>query len=116
MVKTLKNGTRVEFFRAAIVIYDFADGDQAEVSQIVSAHPGQAVAFLSTTFTPTVFSQAENTQRTFVFLRGAVDESEVDPAFPAQWLSPGDFIPAIPGNISVEATQTALKAHECTPD
>lgn len=108
MKKTLKNGTQVVEFPGAIVVYNFSGADDAELSQIVSAHPGEATVFVATEFDRTVFSQAENTTRTFIFMRGAIDEASVDPTYPAQWVSPGDFIPAVPGNVSVEATDSGF--------
>lgn len=104
MKKTLKNGTQVVEFPGAIVVYNFSKGDSPEMSQIVSANPGEATVFVNSKYDCSVFSQAENTMRTFIFLRGAVDESAVDPTYPAQWVSAGDFIPAVPGNVSIEAT------------
>lgn len=116
MKKTFKNGTQVVEFPGAIVVYNFAGADNAELSQVVSAHPGEAVVFVATKFDRTVFSQAENTRRTFIFMRGAVDEASVDPTYPAQWVSPGDFIPAVPGNVSVEATESGFIVTSLTSD
>lgn len=116
MKKTFKNGTQVVVFPGAIVVYNFSGADAAEVSQVESANPGAATVFVATKFDRTVFSQAENTTRTFIFLRGAVDEAAVDPTYPAQWVSPGDFIPAVPGNVSVEATATGFKVTSFSAD
>lgn len=116
MKKTLKNGTQVVNFPGAIVVYNFRKGDDPELSQIVSAHPCEATVFVTSQYDRTVFSQAENTVRTFIFLRGVVDDSAVDPTYPAQWVSPGDFIPAVPGNVSIEATPTGFTVTSLSPD
>lgn len=116
MKKTFNNGTQVVVFPGAIVVYNFSSADAAELSQVVSANPGAATVFVATKFDCTVFSQAENTTRTFIFMRGAVDESAVDPTYPAQWVSAGDFIPAVPGNVSVEATATGFKVTSLSAD
>lgn len=115
-IVNLTGGAKAAIFPSAIVVYNYAEGGDAELSQIVSAHPGQAVVFVSTKFDPSVFSQAENTTRTFIFLRSDGLAAKVDPTYPAQWVSPGDFIPALPGNVCVEASDTGFTVSSVAPD
>lgn len=118
MIKTvnLPGGAQAAIFPSAIVVYNYADGGESELSQIISAHPGQAVIFVATRFDKAVFSQAENTMRTFIFLDADGLKASVDPTYPAQWVTPGDFIPALPGNISIEATPAGFIVSSIAPD
>lgn len=112
----LPGGGSIKLFPSGIVVYNFASDDDGRLSQTLSAHPGMPVVFLSTEFNRNVFSQAENRNRAFIFSRQAVDPATVDPVYPAQWVSDGDFIPALPGNLCVTATLTGFKVDTVPPD
>lgn len=113
---TLPSGAKYIEYPGVSIIFNFAAADDARLAQLLASRPGIPVAFLATAYDPAVFSQAENTTRTFIFLRGAIDPASVPAYYPAQWVSPGDFIPAIPGNISVQATSTGFTVATLPPD
>lgn len=116
-IKTLPSGAKYAEFPSATVVYNFsAPADEAPLAQLLEHRPGVPVAFLATRFDPKVFSQAENTTRTFIFQRGPVDPAQVPAYYPAQWLSPGDIIPAIPGNLSIQATASGFAIDTLPPD
>lgn len=117
-METLKSGAKVQIFPSAIVVYNFSDGDDADgkLAQIVSAHPGTAVVFISTKFARSVFSQAENRNRAFIFDRSKIDPATVDPVYPAQWVSDGDMLPGLPGNLSLVATDGGFRVTSLPPD
>lgn len=115
----LNSGARVKLFPSAIVVYNFSSGDDADgkLAQILSAHPGEAVVFISNKYTPTVFDQAETRNRTFIFDRTSINPAEVDTEYPAQWVSEGDIIPGLPGNISLESLAGgAFRVTSLAPD
>lgn len=112
----LGKGGRVALFPSSIVVFNFNDDDDGKLSQVVSSHPGVPVLFISTVFHPSVFSQAEGRNRTFVFASKFVDREQVDPEYPAMWLAEGDFIPELPGNISLEATDRGFRVDTVPPD
>lgn len=112
----LPAGGCIKLFPSGIVVYNYADADNGRLSQVMSANPGMPVIFLSTKFNRKVFSQAEGRNRAFIFLRGAVDPESVDPVYPAQWLSAGDMLPGLPGNLSVTATDGGFRVRTTAPD
>jgi len=115
-VTKLPAGGCIKLFPSGIVVYNYAADDDGRLSQAISANPGMPVVFLSTKFNRDVFSQAEGRNRTFIFLRGAVDPESVDPTFPAQWLSAGDTLPGLPGNLSVTASDGGFRVRTTAPD
>lgn len=110
------NNSKIELFPSAVIVYNFTAELEAKLSQSLSAHPGEPVLFLSTVYNPEVFSQAENHNRTFVFSRKFINPAEVFPEYPAQWLSEGDFIPQLPGNLRVTATDRGFTVRTIPPD
>lgn len=100
----LSGKSRTELFGSAIIVFNFDGDEDGTLARLVSAHPGLPVIFLSTRFNRDVFSQAEGRNRLFIFSTAAIDPATVDPTYPAQWLSPGDLLPALPGNLTVAAT------------
>lgn len=112
----LDNGGRAVIFPSGLVVFNFADDDDGKLSQIVSSNPGMPVVFLSTRFNRDVFSQAEGRNRTFVMSAKYIDRNDVDPTYPAQWLSEGDTIPDVPGNVSVTATDRGFIVETLSPD
>lgn len=112
----LDKGGRAAIFPSGLVVFNFADDDDGRLSQVVSSHPGMPVVFLSTEFHPEVFSQAEGRNRTFVLASKFIEHDSVDPEYPAQWLSEGDTIPNLPGNVSVTATDRGFRVDTLQPD
>ncbi len=109
-------GGRVVVFPSALVVFNFNGDDEGRLSQAVSANPGMPVLFISTAFCHKVFSQAEGRNRTFVFASKFVDRNDVDETYPASWLSEGNFIPELPGNLSVMATNRGFRVDALPPD
>lgn len=107
---------RAVIFPSAILVFNFDGDDEGKLSQIVSAHPGMPVIFLATKFHREVFSQAEGRNRSFIFATKYVNRDDVDPVYPAQWLSEGDVLPALPGNVSVTATDRGFRVDTIDPD
>ncbi len=105
----LLDGGRAVILPDVIVVYNFVRDDDGILGQLFSANPGKPSVFLSTVWQEEVFGQAANTNRSFVFHRSFVDQAEADPQMPAQWLSAGHLMPALPGNISVTATATGFE-------
>ncbi|MCM1310505.1 MAG: hypothetical protein NC301_05700 [Bacteroides sp.] len=114
----LNSGAKVKLFPSAIVVYNFSDGDDADgkLAQILSSHPGESVVFINTKYSPEVFEQAETRNRAFIFDRTKINPDCVDPEFPAQWVSEGDFLPGLPGNLSLEASAEGLRVTSLPPD
>lgn len=112
----LPGGGQVKLFPSAIAVYNFASDDDGKLSRIISANPGMPIVFLSTKFNRNVFSQAEGHNRTFIFYAGTIDRSNVDPTYPADWISDGDFLPGVPGNLSIEATDGGFRIRTLPPD
>lgn len=104
-----------KIFPDGIVVYNFDDDDDGKLSQIISSNPGKPVVFLSTKFNRNVFSQAEGHNRAFIFLRDAIDPAGVDPEYPAQWVSDGDCLPGLPGNLNVTATAGGFLVETLSP-
>lgn len=113
---TLGGSGRAIVFPSAILVFNFDNDDDARLSQILSAHPGMPVVFLGTKFNREVFSQAEGRNRTFVFATKFVNRDEVDPVYPAMWLSDGDILPDLPGNVSVTGTDRGFRVDTLAPD
>lgn len=109
------NNTQIALFPSSIVVFNFTHDFADRLAQTVSAHPGMPVLFLNTIFDRSVFSQAENTLRTFIFSRDHISSDAVDSTYPAQWISGGDIIPALPGNIQVAATPTGFTVTSLPP-
>ncbi len=42
--------------------------------------------------------------------------STVDPTFPAQWVSDGDILPGLPGNLTLTATDGGFRVTSLSPD
>lgn len=114
----LNSGAKVKLFPSAIVVYNFSDGDDADgkLAQVISSHPGEAVVFINTRFSRSVFDQAETRNRAFILDRTKIDPATVDPELPAQWVSEGDFLPGLPGNLSLEADSTGIRVTSIPPD
>lgn len=86
---------------SVILVFDFHDEQEGPLSQLLSAHPGMPVVFVcSGHFTRTIFSLAENRNRTFV-LSTDIPATEVPEGSPVQWLKPGLLIPDMPGDVIV---------------
>ena len=100
----MNDGGKIKIFPSAIVVFNITTEDEGQHSRILSANPGMPVLFLATKFNRNVFSQAEGHVRTFIFADGPVNPASVDPEYPAQWISAGDYLPGLPGNLSVSAT------------
>lgn len=103
-------------FPGGIVVFNFDNDDDGTLSQILSSKPGMPVVFLSTEFNRNVFSQAESRNRAFIFSRDAIDPASVDPEYPVQWVSDGDYLPGLPGNLSVTATADGFRVQTLSPD
>lgn len=112
----LSSGAQAEVLPSSIVVFNFASDDDGKLAQLVSANPGMPVAFLATRFNREVFSQAEGRNRTFVFNSKFVDPADVDPVYPAQFLGEGDMLPALPGNLTVTATDRGFRVDTLPPD
>ena len=113
----LNSNAEVRIFPDAIVVFNFSDGDDADgkLAQIVSANPVMPVVFINTEFSASVFSQAETRNRAFIFDRTKINPAGVSPELPAQWVSEGDFLPGLPGNISVEAADGGFRVTSLPP-
>lgn len=115
-IQIAPQGGRVVVFPSALVVFNFSGDDDGRLSQVVSANPGMPVLFVSTVFCREIFSQAEGRNRTFVFASKFVDRSAVDETYPASWLGEGNFIPEVPGNLSVTATDRGFRVDALPPD
>ncbi len=115
-VEYLAHGGRISVFPSAVVVFNFADGDDASLSQVLSANPGKPVLFISKKYDKAIFSQAEGRTRTFILASGFIDRKSVDPEYPAQWLDAGDMIPGVPGNLSVSAAENGFWVNSLPPD
>lgn len=100
--------SRIEVLPTAIAVFNFDIAQEDSLAGLVSSHPGLPVIFLSTRLNRDVFSQAEGRNRVFIFSTATIDPAEVDSTYPAQWLSPGDLLPALPGNLTVAATPSGF--------
>lgn len=105
----------VRIFPDAIVVYNFTDGADSELAQVLSAHPGVPVVFISTKFSRSVFNQAETRNRAFIFDRATIDPATVNPEYPAHWVSDGDFLPGLPGNLCIEAVDGGFRVTSLPP-
>ncbi len=114
----LNSGAKVALFPGAIVVYNFSSGDDADgkLSQILSANPGKAVLFISTKYDREIFDQAETRNRTFILSRSTIDPATVDPELPAQWISVGNMLPGLPGNLQLEASDAGFRVTSLPPD
>lgn len=113
---SLAHGGRISVFGPGIVVFDFMAGDEASLSQALSANPGKPVVFISKKYDKAIFSQAEGRMRTFILSSKFIDRDSVDPEYPAQWLDAGDEIPGVPGNLSISATDEGFKVESLPPD
>lgn len=86
-----------------ILAFDPADDPDFRLSAMISARPGVPVVILCTRFDQNVFSLADNTNRTYIFAAADIPAGDVPAGDPVSWLAPGDFIPMIPGGVSVTA-------------
>lgn len=104
-IETIQLGARSYAVVLPGVILAFDPGDDADfkLSRQISSHPGMPVVILCTKYDPAVFSQAETTNRTFVFSAADIPVAEVPAGAPVSWVSPGDLLPALPGDVSVTA-------------
>ncbi len=100
-------------FPGGIVVFNFDNDDDGTLSQILSSKPGMPVVFLSTEFNRNVFSQAEGRNRAFIFSRNAIDPASVDPEYPVQWVSDGDYLPRPSRQLERHGHRRRLSA--CTP-
>lgn len=107
---------RAVIFPSAILVFNFDGDDDAKLSQILSAHPGMPVIFLATKYHREVFAQAEGRNRAFIFATRYVSRDDVGPTYPAQWLSEGDIIPMLPGNVSVTGIDRGFRVDTIDPD
>lgn len=114
----LNSGAKVAIFPSAIVVYNFCSGDDADgkLAQILSAHPGETVLFISTKYDREVFDQAETRNRTFILSRSTIDPATVDPELPAQWVSIGNMLPGLPGNLELETSDAGFRVTSLPPD
>lgn len=115
-IQIAPRGGRVVVFPSALVVFNFSGDEEGRLSQVVSTNPGMPVLFVSTVFCREVFSQAEGRNRTFVFASKFVDRGAVDETYPASWLDEGNFIPEVPGNLSVTATDCGFRVDALPPD
>lgn len=114
--RTLHGGTTAAIFPSALVVYNFTPSAAADLASLLGTMPGTSVIFLATKFHKDMFSQATGFNRSFVLASKFIKHSAVDPQYPAQWLDEGDFIPILPGNISVEATDKGFRVTSVSPD
>lgn len=112
----LNSGGKAVIFPGSLVVFNFSADDTGTLSQLISAAPGKPVLFLCTEFHKEVFSQAEGHNRTFVFNANLVERQEVDPVYPAMWLSEGDMLPEVPGHLQVTATDRGFRVDTLAPD
>ena len=110
-------GSYAMHFPSAVVIFNYPGQEADEkIARLVSGSAGQAVIFLCKSFDKNVFSQAEGRNRAFIFSTKFVDKDSVDPTYPAQWVSPGEIMPGLPGNLSLKATDQGFKVESLPPD
>lgn len=104
-IETVKLGERsfAVVLPGVILAFDPGNDPDFRLSGQISAHPGMPVVILCTKFDPSVFSQAETTNRTFVLSAADVPAADVPQGYPISWVSPGDILPALPGDVSVTA-------------
>lgn len=86
-----------------ILAFDPANDPDFRLSAMISARPGVAVVFLCTHFDSSVFSLADNTNRTYVFAAADIPVADVPQGAPVSWVAPGDILPFLPGDVSVTA-------------
>lgn len=115
-VESLEHGGRISIFPSGIVVFNFAAGDEAVLAKVLSDNPGKPVVFISKKFDKTIFSQAEGRMRTFILSSKFIERKSVDPEYPAQWLDADDVIPAVPGNLSVSATDDGFLVNSLPPE
>lgn len=113
---TLPSGGKLVEVPSSIIVYNFAPGDEAVLSQALSANPGIPVLFLIKVYYKEVFSQADTHNRTFVMAAKFVNRDEVNPNYPAMWLEEGDFMPEVPGHLQVTATDRGFQVDTIPPD
>lgn len=99
----LGNGGYAVTLPGVILAFDPADDADFKLSGLISANPGMPVVILCTRYDSAVFSQAETTDRTFVFSQADIKRSDVPAGSPVSWLSPGDVLPDLPGDVEVTA-------------
>lgn len=112
----LNGGGKAVNFPGGIVVFNFNDDDNGQLSQILSGAPGKPIVFISTEFHREMFSQAEGHNRSFILASKFISDEDVDPTYPAQWLAEGDTIPDLPGNVSVTATDRGFRVETLPPD
>ncbi|MDE7388889.1 MAG: hypothetical protein K2M97_06535 [Muribaculaceae bacterium] len=86
-----------------ILAFDPAGDPLHQLSALISANPGVPVVVLCTRYDSQVFSQAETTDRTFVFSAADISRTDVPEGASVSWVSPGDILPVLPGDVSVTA-------------
>lgn len=112
----LDGGGKAAMFPGGLIVFNFSADDTGKLSQLVSSVPGKPVVFLSTEYHREMFSQAEGHNRTFVLSTKFIDRDDVDPVYPAMWLSEGDMLPDVPGNVQVTATDRGFRVDTLPPD
>ncbi len=99
-----------------ILAFDPADDPEFRLSGLISSHPGMPVVILCTSYDSAVFSQAENTNRTFVFSAADIPEADVPAGAPVSWVSPGDILPDLPADVSVTGTADGFTVQKLGSD
>ncbi len=109
---TLPGGGKAVVFPEEVVVFNFSEADAAVLGNFLAVHTVVPVTFLATKFDPSVFSQAETRNRSFIFAEKFIPRASVNTEYPVQWLAEGNLIPMDAGGLEVLATHSGFQINQ----